>query len=145
MTRLCAIACSFLALSFFAITSAFANEENDRKINSFFYFTMLQLNVQAIVCRDYVSFDTTSIHQKLMQYWDTKDGVSIPRDIFDKTVKEIQARREKLTLAEKQSSCKEGLRNTIQNYAQMRDLLLYRKLDKGVPPPAIELESVGLQ
>lgn len=143
--RVCAIVCGFLILSFSAVTSSFANEDNDRKINAYFLWMMTQLNVQAIACRDYVSFDTASINQRLMQYQETRYGGSISISTFDEGVKYLHAKLEKLTLAEKQFICREALRDTILNYAQTRDLMLYRKLDKGVPPPSVELESVGLQ
>jgi len=145
LARFCAIASCSLIFSFFAVTSTFANEANDRKINTLFFWTLVQLNVQVIACGDYLSADAVAIRQKLKQYWHDKDGVSMPDSIFEKTVKEMQANIEKLTTAERQHGCKEAPRETIRDYSMMRRLFLMRELDKGVPPPSIDLNSPGLQ
>lgn len=145
LARFCAFAGCSLILSFFAITPAFADEPNDRKINTLFFWTLVQLNVQVIVCSDYLHADAAPVRQKLKQYWHDKDGISMPDSIFEKTVKEMQASIEKLTTAERQQGCKEALRETIWDYSVMRKHFLMRKLDKGIHPPLIELDSLGLQ
>jgi hypothetical protein len=140
----CAIFCSVLTLSFFVVTPVFADEALERRIKSFLTLTILKLEIQATVCGGYTSVDTALINRKLQEYTMASKGLTHVEAI-DKTIKELRAELGGLPAAESQLSCMDELRKSIDEYSAMRDVFLHRKLDKGIPPPLLDRETVGLQ
>lgn len=144
MARFCTIVCGFFTLSFFSVTSAFADENYDRVAVSRFYLALARLNARAIACQYYVSVGRPPINRKLMQHWDANKHAPVSRSILYITVKEIRAKLRNLTLAERRSVCEAELRRSILYYTVMRSFILNSALDRGTPPH-IEPESLGLQ
>jgi hypothetical protein len=137
----CTILCSFLALFFFVVTPALADEAHETKVRFFFTRAVWKLQMQAAACSGYTSVDTAIINRKLQEYSMAREGL----EALDPQVKELRAALSGLSAAESQRTCMDELRKSIDEYAVMRDVFLRRELDKGIPPPVIERETVGLQ
>jgi hypothetical protein len=140
----CVVVCSFIALSFFVVTAAFADKVNDETKTAFLHLTMLRVDLLAAACKDDVPFDTAPIRQKLRQYSMDKKGFDYFESAAQK-VDEMRADIASLPAADRQRQCMNDLRKSIRYYMEMRDLFMRGRRDVRVVPPPIDIGKMDMQ